>query len=639
MPSINEVLDQSTTPPLCKTGCGFYVNKETGGFFSSCYKADMLKKKVSSEVPIILEVKNNVDNQKPVENHHQSNKVKEVNRVSLESQKDYLCFKIFSKRAKHVWDELKETYDKVDGFVTFSLHHTLSKNGSSIVGSYHMLNALWKQFDALIELPRCTCHDAGDFKKHNQLMKLMQFIMGHDDTYMQIKSSILSRETLSDVRSDYAIISSEESYRIATGSVSGTSQRSDPSFSRYGTPSSHSGSTSDTHNKNEGGHSLGLDAVSSKNDSFMQNYNMYGMVKIVNELHAMLKLYEETLPKKDANPTPPPPKKYNPAKDAICHQCGKISPSKNKVFVSWNAEFFESKLLDLKASGSVEDLELIQEEDTNPSVDTSLNHEEDDQEIDEPQRDLGELTNYKAALLDPESKKWLDAMNVEMHSMKDNDGFIQAYGVDYEEIFSPVLGIRSIRILIAIAAYYDYEIWQMDVKTAFLNGHLSEEVYMEQPEGFVNPKYPNHNMTSRFQQNLGEEHWTAVKNILEYLRNTKDMFLVYRGNIERELRVLATQTGYVFILNRGAVDWKSIKQSIFATLSTDAEYIAAFYASKEAVWICKFISRLGIVPIIKEPISMYCENTKAIEIAKDVESLKVQNIFAQKFTIFTRPLN
>nr|GFC18998.1 hypothetical protein [Tanacetum cinerariifolium] len=56
-----------------------------------------------------------------------------------------------------------------------------------------------------------------------------------------------------------------------------------------------------------------------------------------------------------------------------------------------NVKFFESKLLDLKASGSVEDLELIQEEDTNPSVDTSLNHEEDDQEIDEPQRDINPI--------------------------------------------------------------------------------------------------------------------------------------------------------------------------------------------------------------------------------------------------------
>ena len=45
--------------------------------------------------------------------------------------------------------------------------------------------------------------------------------------------------------------------------------------------------------------------------------------------------------------------------------------------------------------------------------------------------------------------------------------------------------LKSIRIILAIAVYYDYEIWQMDVKTAFLNGHLQEEVYMIQPAGFV----------------------------------------------------------------------------------------------------------------------------------------------------------
>nr|GFA80798.1 hypothetical protein [Tanacetum cinerariifolium] len=55
--------------------------------------------------------------------------------------------------------------------------------------------------------------------------------------------------------------------------------------------------------------------------------------------------------------------------------------------------------------------------------------------------------------------------------------------IDFEETFSSVADIRAIRILIAIPAYYDYQIWQMDVKTAFLNGYLNEEVYMEQPEG------------------------------------------------------------------------------------------------------------------------------------------------------------
>ncbi|GKF15038.1 retrotransposon protein, putative, ty1-copia subclass, partial [Tanacetum coccineum] len=61
-------------------------------------------------------------------------------------------------------------------------------------------------------------------------------------------------------------------------------------------------------------------------------------------------------------------------------------------------------------------------------------------------------------------------------------GFTKTYGVDYEETFSPVADIRAIRILIAITAFYDYEIWQIDVKTTFLNGNLSEEVYMVQPE-------------------------------------------------------------------------------------------------------------------------------------------------------------
>jgi hypothetical protein len=64
----------------------------------------------------------------------------------------------------------------------------------------------------------------------------------------------------------------------------------------------------------------------------------------------------------------------------------------------------------------------------------------------------------------------------------------QIQGVDYDEIFSPVAMLKYIQILLAIAVFFDYEIWQMDVKTAFLNGNLSEDVYMIQSEGFINPK-------------------------------------------------------------------------------------------------------------------------------------------------------
>ena len=60
-------------------------------------------------------------------------------------------------------------------------------------------------------------------------------------------------------------------------------------------------------------------------------------------------------------------------------------------------------------------------------------------------------------------------------------GFRQVQGVDYDETFSPVAMLKSVRIMLAIAAFFDYEIWQMDVKTAFLNGNLTEDVYMIQP--------------------------------------------------------------------------------------------------------------------------------------------------------------
>lgn len=66
-------------------------------------------------------------------------------------------------------------------------------------------------------------------------------------------------------------------------------------------------------------------------------------------------------------------------------------------------------------------------------------------------------------------------------------GYDQEKGIDYVETFSPITMLKSIRIILSLAAHYDYEIWQMDVKTTFLNGILDEEIYMLQPKGFVYP--------------------------------------------------------------------------------------------------------------------------------------------------------
>jgi hypothetical protein len=64
-------------------------------------------------------------------------------------------------------------------------------------------------------------------------------------------------------------------------------------------------------------------------------------------------------------------------------------------------------------------------------------------------------------------------------------GFTQREGIDYNEIFSPVSYKDSFRIIMALVAHYDFELHQMDVKMAFINGDLEKNVYMAQPKGFV----------------------------------------------------------------------------------------------------------------------------------------------------------
>ncbi|KAL4302153.1 hypothetical protein GQ457_10G012010 [Hibiscus cannabinus] len=180
--------------------------------------------------------------------------------------------------------------------------------------------------------------------------------------------------------------------------------------------------------------------------------------------------------------------------------------------------------------------------------------------------DQDEPKTYQEAVGSPDFEKWLEAMRSEMDSMSENQ--------------SLKVSEKSIRILLAVAAFHDYEIWQMDVKTVFLNGKLEEDVYMTQPEGFVTPENAE-------KANPGEGHWTAVKNILKYLRRTKDVFLVYGG--EEELRIKGytdasfqtdkddsrSQSSSVFCLNGGAVSWKSSKQDTVADCTTEVEYIAA----------------------------------------------------------------
>ncbi|GJR53533.1 putative RNA-directed DNA polymerase [Tanacetum coccineum] len=364
-------------------------------------------------------------------------------------------------------------------------------------------------------------------------------------------------------------------------------------------------------------------------------------------------------------------------------------------------------------------------------------HIEEDKISDSTLIDLNEPANYKEAMACPEAAKWKEAMKSEIQSMYDN----QVWNLVDTTPGLKIVGCKWIfkkktdmdRIMLAIAAFHDYEIWQMDVKTAFLNGKLTEDVFMAQPEGFENAKsedesciyikvsgsivvflvlyvddtlligndiptlqsvkewlgkcfamkdlgdasyilgikiykdrskrliglsqdtyldkilkifkmenskkgnLPLHHgikissdlcpntddeldkmshvpyasaigsimyamtctrpdvyfalsMVSRHQQNPSEGHWTVVKNILKYLRNTKD---------------------------RGSVTWKSSKQDTVADSTCESEYIAACEASKEAIWMKNFIGDLRVVPTVQDPIEIFCDNESAVTLTKE----------------------
>ena len=139
--------------------------------------------------------------------------------------------------------------------------------------------------------------------------------------------------------------------------------------------------------------------------------------------------------------------------------------------------------------------------------------------------DYSNPDNFIEAMEDEHKKEWMEAMQDEMDSLHENQtfelvklpkgkrtlknkwvyrikqeehilhprykaklvvkGFNQRKGIDFNEIFSPVVKMTSIRVILGLAASLNLEVEQMDVKIAFLHGNLEEEIYMEQPKGFV----------------------------------------------------------------------------------------------------------------------------------------------------------
>ena len=121
------------------------------------------------------------------------------------------------------------------------------------------------------------------------------------------------------------------------------------------------------------------------------------------------------------------------------------------------------------------------------------------------------------------------------------------------------------------------------------------------------------------------------------------MFLVYGG--DKELIVIGyvdarfdtdpddskSQTGYIFILNGGAVSWCSSKQSVVAGSTCEAKYIASSEAANEGVWMKEFISDLGVIPSALGPMKIFCDNAGAIALAKESRFHKRTNHIRRRF--------
>ncbi|GJS84997.1 retrotransposon protein, putative, ty1-copia subclass [Tanacetum coccineum] len=247
--------------------------------------------------------------------------------------------------------------------------------------------------------------------------------------------------------------------------------------------------------------------------------------------------------------------------------------------------------------------------------------------------------------------------------------FTQLYRVDYEETFSPVADIRAIRILIAITAFYDYEIWQMDVKTAFLNCYLDEDIYMVQPKGFVDPKHPRKNWSFLdepcvYQKASGSNvtflilyvddiiimgnHIPSLQSVKSYhgkcfaMKDLREATFIlgikiYRDRMDNSKRGTIPQAKKEDLndktqvaLTPKEVELSSLNFELITIAMLDLRRLIEIEIRSQErivdILIGKGDSRLeklkhfywlGIVPTINEPIKMFCDDSTALLIANE----------------------
>ncbi|GJR73254.1 retrovirus-related pol polyprotein from transposon TNT 1-94 [Tanacetum coccineum] len=213
-------------------------------------------------------------------------------------------------------------------------------------------------------------------------------------------------------------------------------------------------------------------------------------------------------------------------------------------------------------------------------------------------------------------------------------GYRQEESIDFKESFALVAHIEAIRIFITNAASKNMTIYQMDVKTTFLNGKLKEEVYVSQPERFVDPDHPTHvyrlkkalyglmqDHRAWYQASPTKNHLEALKLVFWYLRGTINWGLWYPKNTAMALTAYAdanhagcqdtrrSTSGSAQFLVDKLVSWSLKKQKNTAISTTEAEYIAMSGCCAQILWMRSQLTDYGFV---FNKIPLYCNNRSVI---------------------------
>ncbi|EOY05264.1 CCHC-type integrase-like protein [Theobroma cacao] len=172
-------------------------------------------------------------------------------------------------------------------------------------------------------------------------------------------------------------------------------------------------------------------------------------------------------------------------------------------------------------------------------------------------------------------------------------GFNQLPGIDNMETFALVARFDTIRLLLALSTALSWNLYHFDIKSAFLNGVLEEEIFMEQLDGFI--QNPNEDKVFKLHKAL-----TTQVSLSGYSDSD------WAGNIDD----IRSTSGYVFTLGNGPFSWSFHKQTLVAQSSAEAEYITASVASNLAIWLRKVLANLKLSQCHSTPLLV--DNKSAI---------------------------